>query len=205
MGKDCCAVPPQPENDTPVYRKVLWAALLINGAMFVIELAAGLAAGSVSLQADAMDFLSDSANYAISLFVLDMAIHARARASLVKGIAMGVFGIWVAVSTVIQAINQTLPHAVTMGWVGFAAIIANGVVLALLWKFKSGDSNRQSVWLCTRNDVIGNLAVMLAALGVFGTGSNWPDLLVAAIMSTLALHSAWLIIRSARSELNQQP
>ncbi|MDX1922083.1 MAG: cation transporter [Alphaproteobacteria bacterium] len=201
MGKDCCAITPEPGDDTPAYRRVLWAAFIINLVMFLIELAAGLAAGSVSLQADALDFFGDAANYIISLFVLNMALHQRAQASLLKGAAMGLFGLWVAGATVVQTILGTLPHATTMGVVGLAAFAANGLVLVLLWKYKSGDSNRQSVWLCTRNDVIGNLAVILAALGVLGTGTSWPDIIVAAIMSGLALHSAWLIVHKACTEL----
>jgi Co/Zn/Cd efflux system component len=185
------------------YRRVLWAALGINAAMFLVEIVAGLAAGSVSLQADALDFLADAGNYGISLFVVGLALHYRAKAALVKGATMGLFGVWVVGATVWHAIVGTLPHAVTMGAVGFAALIANAAVFAMLWAYREGDSNMRSVWVCSRNDVMGNFAVMLAALGVFGTGTGWPDVIVAAVMGLLALQGAWVVIRQATGELRQ--
>ena len=192
-GKD---TPPDPH-----YRRVLWAALAINSSLFLVEIVAGFAARSVSLQADALDFLADSANYAISLFVLGMALRTRARAAFVKGVSMGAFGIWVLGSTVCHALYGTLPQAETMGVVGLAALVANGATFAILWTYRTGDSNMRSVWLCSRNDVIGNLAVLLAAVGVFGTGTGWPDVLVAAVMAGLALQGAWQIVRGALSEI----
>lgn len=185
----------------PRYRRVLWAALAINASLFLVEIVAGLAARSVSLQADALDFLADSANYAISLFVLGMALRIRAKAALIKGVSMGAFGVWVLGSTVWHALNGTLPEAETMGIVGFAALVANGVTFAILWAYRAGDSNMRSVWLCSRNDVIGNLAVLLAAVGVFGTGTGWPDVLVGAVMACLALQGAWQIAREALAEM----
>jgi Co/Zn/Cd efflux system component len=185
----------------PRYRRVLWAALAINASLFLIEIVAGFAARSVSLQADALDFLADSANYAISLFVLGMALRTRARAALIKGVSMGAFGVWVLGSTVWHALYGTLPEAGTMGIVGFAALVANGATFAILWAYRAGDSNMRSVWLCSRNDVIGNLAVLLAAVGVFGTGTGWPDVLVAAVMAGLALQGAWQIVREALTEI----
>jgi Co/Zn/Cd efflux system component len=184
---------------------VLWIALVINVVMFVAEIAAGLAAGSASLQADALDFLADAGNYGISLFVAGMALRYRARAALAKGATMAVFGVWVIGITFWHGANGTLPHAVTMGAVGIAALVANAAVLALLWAYRTGDSNMRSVWLCSRNDVIGNCAVLLAALGVFGTGSGWPDIIVASTMAALALHGAWQIIRYARAEILSAP
>lgn len=183
------------------YRRVLWAALAINATMFLVEIVAGVAAGSVALQADALDFLADAGNYGISLFVVGMALQYRARAALVKGATMGLFGLWVAGATIWHAVTGTLPHAETMGIVGVAALLANVAVLAMLWAYREGDSNMRSVWLCSRNDVIGNCAVLLAALGVFGTGTGWPDVIVAAIMGLLALQGAWVVIRQARGEL----
>jgi Co/Zn/Cd efflux system component len=149
MGVDCCNNDQGHALDTTAYRRVLWIALAINLVMFLVEIAAGLMAGSVSLQADALDFLGDAANYAISLFVVGMALRYRARAALVKGAAMGLFGLWVAGMAVWHFTQGTLPQAITMGAVGFAALLANGIVLALLWSHKTGDSNRRSVWLCT--------------------------------------------------------
>jgi Co/Zn/Cd efflux system component len=205
MSAHCCAHHHEPENRArdARYRNVLWIALAINLAMFAVEIGAGLAAGSASLQADALDFLADAGNYGISLFVVGMALQMRARAALAKGATMGIFGLWVIGATLWHAFNGTLPNAVTMGSVGFAALIANAAVLAILWAYRAGDSNMRSVWLCSRNDVIGNFAVLLAALGVFGTGTGWPDIIVAAIMASLALHGAAQIIRQALGEMRQ--
>jgi Co/Zn/Cd efflux system component len=183
------------------YRRVLWAVFAINAVMFAVEIGAGLAAGSASLQADALDFLGDAANYGISLFVVGMALRYRAIAALVKGATMGLFGLWVLAITGWHAWHSTLPHAFTMGAVGFTALAANGVSFGMLWRHRGGDANMRSAWICTRNDVLGNLAVLLAALGVFGTGTGWPDVIVAAIMAMLALQGAALVIRHARSEL----
>jgi Co/Zn/Cd efflux system component len=144
----------------------------INAAMFLVEIAAGLAAGSASLQADALDFLGDAANYGISLFVVGMALRYRAMAALAKGVSMGAFGLWVMATVVWHAIHGTLPSAMTMGTVGFAALTANAVSFAMLWLYRTGDANMRSAWICTRNDVLGNLAVLLAAIGVFGTGNG---------------------------------
>lgn len=185
------------------YRRVLWVVLAINASMFLVEIVAGLAAGSVSLQADALDFLADAGNYGISLFVIGMALQYRARAALVKGATMGLFGLWVVGATVWHAAAGTLPHAVTMGAVGFAALLANAAVFAMLWAHREGDSNMRSVWICSRNDVISNFAVILAALGVFGTGTGWPDIVVAAVMGALALQGAWVVIQHASGELRQ--
>lgn len=171
--------------------------------MFLIEIVAGLAAGSVSLQADALDFLADTGNYAISLFVAGMALHHRARAALVKGLTMGILGICVIAASAWNAIHQITPEPITMGVVGFAALAANVLVFGLLWAYRSGDSNMQSVWLCSRNDVIGNCAVLLAALGVFGTGTGWPDVIVASVMGALAVQGSWQVTRRASGELRE--
>jgi Co/Zn/Cd efflux system component len=197
----CCQHDPARAQRDRTYRKVLWIALAINAGMFLFEIGAGLAAGSASLQADALDFLSDAANYAVSLFVVGRALQYRARASLLKGSAMGLLGLWVLGSTLWHALFRTLPEAETMGLVGILALVSNGAVLTMLWTYRGGDSNMRSVWICSRNDVLGNLAVLLAALGVFGTGTGWPDVIVAAIMAGLALQGAWQIVRRAQSEL----
>lgn len=200
MSATCCHSAP-PSNDRR-YRRVLWLVLGINAIMFVAELLLGFAAGSVSLQADALDFLGDAANYTISLLVTGLALHYRARATLVKGVTMGGFGLWILGSTVWHAVHGTLPAASTMGQVGVAALLANALTLALLWQYRSGDSNMQSVWSCSRNDVIGNCAVLLAALGVFGTSRGWPDVLVAVIMAGLAVQGSWMVMRAASRELS---
>ncbi len=183
------------------YRRVLWAVLAINAAMFAVEIGAGLAAGSAALQADALDFFGDAANYAISLFVVGMALRYRATAALAKGATMSLFGLWVLAITGWHAWHGTLPQAMTMGAVGFTALAANGVSFGMLWRHRGGDANMRSAWICTRNDVLGNIAVLLAALGVFGTGTGWPDVIVAAIMAILALQGAATVIVHAMTEL----
>jgi Co/Zn/Cd efflux system component len=177
--------------------------LAINAAMFFVEIGAGLAAGSASLQADALDFLGDAANYAISLSVVGMALRYRATAAMIKGLTMGAFGFWIIGTVVWHAVHGTLPSAVAMGAVGVAALMANGASFALLWTYRQGDANMRSAWICTRNDVLGNVAVLLAALGVFGTGTGWPDIIVAAIMAILALQGSATVATQALSELRQ--
>jgi Co/Zn/Cd efflux system component len=187
--------------DGRAWRRALWIALAINGGMFLTEIVAGVAAGSSSLQADALDFLGDAANYAISLGVAGMALSWRARAALVKGSSLGVLGFWVLGNTVWHAWAGTLPAAEVMGIIGMLALLTNGGVALMLYRFRGGDANMRSVWICSRNDAIGNLAVLLAALGVFGTGTGWPDLIVAAIMAGLGISGGWQIVRQAYGEL----
>jgi Co/Zn/Cd efflux system component len=205
MGADCCdhSDMPDPHRGNPAYRRVLWAVLAINAVMFLVEIGAGLAAGSAALQADALDFLGDAANYGISLFVVGMALRYRAMAALAKGGTMGLFGLWVIATALWHAAHGTLPSAFTMGAVGFAALAANLASFGLLWAYRGGDANMRSAWICTRNDVLGNLAVLLAAAGVFGTGTGWPDVIVATIMAGLALQGAWIVVRQSLGELRQ--
>jgi len=204
---DCCCTPPplklDPHRGNKAYRRVLWAVLAINAVMFMVEIGAGVAAGSASLQADALDFLGDAANYAISLLVIGLALRWRATAALAKGATMAAFGVWVVGAVVWHAWHGTLPSAFTMGAVGFAALIANAASFGLLWAYRGGDANMRSAWICTRNDVLGNLAVLLAAAGVFGTGAGWPDIVVAVIMAGLALQGAATVIRQSLGELRQ--
>ena len=201
MSASCCGQAHDPHRGSESYRRVLWAVLAINAAMFGVEVMAGLAAGSASLQADALDFLGDAGNYIISLLVVGMALRYRAMAAFAKGSTMGLFGLWVIGVTAWHAWQGTVPEAFTMGAVGVAALLANAMSFALLWAYREGDSNMRSAWVCTRNDVLGNLAVLLAALGVFGTGTGWPDIAVAAIMAALALQGAWIVIGHSWSEL----
>jgi Co/Zn/Cd efflux system component len=205
MNDCCCAPPPldlggnKQQNDA--YRRVLWAVLVINSVMFATEIAAGFAAGSASLQADALDFLGDAANYAISLLVVGMALRYRAAAALAKGATMAAFGLWVTATVIWHSLHGTLPNAFTMGTVGVAALAANAASFGLLWAYRGGDANMRSAWICTRNDVLGNIAVLAAAGGVFGTGTGWPDVVVAAVMAALAIQGAVLVIRQAAGEL----
>ncbi len=208
MGASCCEHDhrggPQNRPNDAAYRRALWAVLALNAGMFVVEVAAGLAAGSASLQADALDFLGDAANYGISLFVVGMALRYRAMAAVAKGASMGLFGLWVVGTVVWHALRGTVPEPLTMGVIGFAALAVNAAAFGLLYAFRGGDANMRSAWICTRNDVVGNLAVLLAAAGVLGTGTGWPDLIVAAIMATLALQGAWMVLCQAVGELRLQ-
>ncbi len=203
---NCCHDPScadaDPRRGDPAFKRVLWIVLAINAAMFLVEIAAGLAAGSAALQADALDFFGDAANYAIGLFVVGMALRYRSMAALAKGATMGLFGLWVLGTVVWHSIAGTVPEATTMGVVGFAALAANAACFGLLWAYRAGDANMRSVWVCSRNDVLGNLAVLLAALGVFGTGTGWPDVIVAAIMAALAIQGAFIVVPNALQELN---
>jgi Co/Zn/Cd efflux system component len=191
-------------RNSPHWRRALWIALVINAGFFVTEIVAGAAAGSAALQADALDFFGDAANYAISLGVAGMMLTWRARAALAKGGTLIVFALWVLGSTAWHAFYGTLPRAEVMGIVGIAALIANGGVAFMLYRFRTGDANMRSVWICSRNDAVGNAAVMLAAMGVFGTGTGWPDVIVAAIMGGLGLWGGWQIVSQARGELRAE-
>lgn len=199
MSASCCTTAPERAAE----RRILWIALAINAGMFLVELVAGAHARSTSLQADALDFLADAANYAISLFVVASTLRRRATAALIKGGSMALFGLWVLGLTAYQLVAGTVPRAETMGTVGALALIANVVVLWLLVSFRRGDSNMRSVWICSRNDVVGNLAVLVAASGVFATKSGWPDALVAFGMAGLALWSAGQVTAHAVRELRE--
>jgi Co/Zn/Cd efflux system component len=206
MAKDCCGSDSSsPSADVSArFRRVLWIALAINAVMFVVELAAGWKAESVSLLADAVDFLGDAANYAVSLFVLGLAAAWRSRTALLKGTMMGGYGLFVVGRAWWAWMQGDVPDATTMGIVGFGALIANVTVAVMLYAYREGDANMRSVWLCSRNDAFGNIAVMLAALGVAGTASSWPDLLVAIIMAALGLSSARSVITQAMRELRAE-
>lgn len=204
---DCCSggcSSSKPPVD-PRYRRVLWIALFVNLLMFGVELAGGWAAGSVSLLADAVDFFGDAANYGISLFVLGLAPIWRSRTALVKGATMGAYGVFVIGTALWHLASGTVPRAETMGVIGVAALAANGLVAVLLFAFRNGDANMRSVWLCTRNDMIGNVAVLLAALGVWQAGSGLPDLFVAGVMGVLGLTAARSVIVQARAEMDAAP
>jgi Co/Zn/Cd efflux system component len=185
----------------PGYRRVLWIALFANALMFLVEIAAGVSAGSVSLLADAIDFFGDAANYGLSVAVLAMGAAARARAALFKATTMMLFGAAVLARALWVGLHGDAPEPLTMGVVGMLALAANVGVAVLLYAYREGDANMRSVWLCTRNDAIGNVAVLLAAVGVFGTGTRWPDLLVATVMAGLAFSAGLSVVRQARREL----
>lgn len=204
MSTHCCR-PQVPVvrrmKNLPRYRRILWTALLVNAAMFLVEVVAGWRSGSLALVADAVDFAGDALNYGVSLAVLAAALAWRARAALLKAVSMIGFGLYVLGAAVWAVWNGDPPEAITTDSVAIVALLANLAVASLLYAFREGDANMRSVWLCSRNDAIGNLAVLIAAVGVFGTGTAWPDLLVATLMATLALHGGWTILRQAREEL----
>lgn len=204
MSAHCCASESKPPVD-PQWRRALWIALFVNAAMFVIELGAGELADSRSLQADALDFFGDAANYAISLGVAGLALAWRARAALLKGATLALLGAYVMIGAVLAAIGGASPKAEIMGGIGLLALAANIGVALMLFRFRAGDSNMRSVWICSRNDAIANVAVVAAAVGVFGTGTAWPDLIVAAIMATLGISGGIRIIRLAWDELSARP
>jgi len=201
MACTSCASDKADTLNDPRWRRALWIALVINGGMFAIEIVAGITGGSKALQADALDFFGDAANYAISLGVAGMAITWRGRAAMLKGATLALLGLYVLLAAGWGALHGAVPHAEVMGVVGVAALIANVVVAVILYRFRSGDANMRSVWICSRNDAIGNIAVVLAALGVFGLNSAWPDLAVAALMAVLGLSGGFQIMRQARAEL----
>ncbi len=203
MSKDCCPPNTSPTGDQPndrLWRLVLWVAFIINALMFVAEFMSGVTARSSSLQADSLDFFSDAVNYGLSLGVAGMALAWRNRVALFKGITLGVFGVVIILNTIWQAYTGVVPIAPIMGTVAILAFASNLVVALLLYRFRQGDANMRSVWICTRNDVIGNIAVLVAAFGVFGTGNGYPDYGVAFIMAALALSASWQIMRHALAE-----
>lgn len=182
------------------YRRRLWLVIALNGGMFAVEMAAGQAAGSKALQADALDFFGDAVTYGISLAVIGASLKTRALAALAKGGSLLLMGIWVAASTLYQVFVLGVPQAAVMGSIGFLALAVNLASVLLLMRYKDGDANVRSVWLCSRNDAIGNVAVMLAALGVWGTATAWPDLIVAGLMASLFVSSAVQILSQAIRE-----
>ncbi|PJG56553.1 cation transporter [Bradyrhizobium forestalis] len=188
----------------PAYKRVLWTVIAVNGTMFLIEMLAGQLAGSQALKADALDFLGDTVTYGLSLAVIGASLRRRATAALFKGLSLSVMALWVVGSTVYQTLILGLPKAEVMGAIGFLALAANLGSVLLLRPYTDGDANVRSVWLCSRNDAIGNVIVVVAALGVWGTGTAWPDLLVAAVMGGIFLTSSIQILRQAWSEFNAE-
>jgi len=201
LSADCCSSNPVFEGLSADYKRRLWAVIAINASMFVVETGAGAFAGSQALQADALDFLGDTLTYGISLAVIGAAVRVRAWAAFAKAASLTLMGLWVLGATAYHVLVLGIPRAEIMGIVGSLALAANVASVLLLVKYKDGDANVRSVWLCSRNDAIGNVAVMIAALGVWGTASRWPDLVVAAIMASLFLWSSVQILRQSAREL----
>jgi Co/Zn/Cd efflux system component len=231
-GGDCCAPPPlklpEPPAATapaascgasdacgcsggvpvfdgldPRYKRVLWTVIALNGVMFLTEMAAGQLAGSQALMADSLDFLADTVTYGLSLAVIGATLRTRATAALFKGLSLSLMAVWVFGSTVYHSLVLGLPSAELMGGIGLLALAANLASVLLLMRYTDGDANVRSVWLCSRNDAIGNVVVMVAALGVWGTSTAWPDLAVAALMAGIFSTSSVQILRQAWSEYRQ--
>ena len=195
-----CQHEPAPVKHNSKFRTALWIALLLNLSLFFVELIGGAYAHSSSLWADSLDFLGDAVNYGISLAVLAASLYWRATVALVKGFTMALFGCVVLAKVIYAYVQGIPPEAMTMGVIGLLALIANVISALVLYAFREGDSNMKSVWLCSRNDAIGNVAVILAAVGVFGTGRLWPDLIVAVIMAGLGLVAGYQVIKQASAE-----
>ena len=201
MACQSCCSSNQPIHQSPKYKKALWIVLILNLSMFFVEIVMGVKSGSTSLLSDSLDFLGDSANYLISLIVLPMALSYRAKASIVKGLTMGVFGLFILITTVYRVFYGEIPSYSEMSIVGFLALLVNVSAVLILLKFRDGDSNVRSVWLCSRNDAIGNVAVILAGIAVYFFQSKYPDLIVAFILAFLALQASQEIIKRAWVEL----
>lgn len=198
-----CSHEPAPQKPNSKFRTALWIALFINLTMFFVELIGGAYAHSSALWADSLDFFGDAVNYGISLAVLGASLYWRATVALMKGLSMALFGLVVIAKTAYAYVQGIPPEAMTMGVIGVLALIANVIAAVVLYAFRDGDSNMQSVWLCSRNDAIGNVAVIFAAVGVFGTGSLLPDLIVALVISILGLTGGYQVIKKAVQERKQ--
>ncbi|MDG1069622.1 MAG: cation transporter [Sulfitobacter sp.] len=196
----CCGHDAKFEGVSDEYKRRLWIVIALNATMFVVEMSAGHLAQSQALQADALDFAGDALTYGISLAVIGASIRARTNAALFKGFSLLLMGLWVFGSTLYRVFYAGVPTAGIMGAVGFLALLTNLASVSLLVRYKDGDANVRSVWLCSRNDAIGNVAVLFAALGVWGTATGWPDLIVATIMAVLFLSSAFQIVGQALAE-----
>jgi Co/Zn/Cd efflux system component len=203
MGANCCGHSPIFEGLSADYKRRLWLVIAINATMFLVEMGAGALAGSQALQADALDFLGDATTYGISLAVIGTSIQIRARAAILKALSLTAMALWVLGSTAYHVLVLGIPRAEIMGAVGILALAANVASVLILIRYKDGDANVRSVWLCSRNDAIGNIAVMVAALAVWGTATKWPDLLVAAIMAGLFLTSSIQILRQSFREIRE--
>jgi Co/Zn/Cd efflux system component len=204
MGADCCGHGTTFEGLSTDYKRRLWFVIAINAAMFLVEMGAGAFAGSQALKADALDFLGDAATYGISLAVIGTSIQVRARAAILKAVSLTAMALWVLGSTAYHVLVLGVPRAEVMGAIGILALVANATSVLILARYKDGDANVRSVWLCSRNDAIGNVAVMVAAFAVWGTATRWPDLVVAAIMAGLFLTSSIQILQQSFHELRRR-
>jgi Co/Zn/Cd efflux system component len=204
MGADCCGSDVKFEGLSADYKQRLWLVIAINASMFLVEMGAGALAGSNALQADALDFLADSATYGISLAVIGASVRTRSLAAIGKAASLSAISLWVLGMTAYHVLIVGIPRAEIMGVIGALALIANLVSVLILMRYKDGDANVRSVWLCSRNDAIGNVAVLIAALSVWGMQTKWPDLIVAALMAGLFLYSSLRILQQSIQEMRAQ-
>ncbi|MHA1157285.1 MAG: cation transporter [Alphaproteobacteria bacterium] len=200
MGASCGHDHGQFEGMSTRYKRTLWIVIFLNAGMFVVEMTAAHMARSQALQADALDFFGDALTYGISLAVIGASVQVRTSAAFAKGISLLVMGLWVFASTAHRVLYLGVPEAEVMGVIAVLALLANVASVILLMRYRDGDANVRSVWLCSRNDAIGNVAVMFAALAVWATGTGWPDVAVAAVMAGLFLYSAFQIMSQAAAE-----
>ena len=201
MGADCCGNSVKFDGLSADYKRRLWLVIVINAGMFLVEMGAGALAGSNALQADALDFLADSATYGISLAVIGASVRTRGFAAIGKAASLSLMSLWVLAMTAYHVLIVGVPRAEVMGIVGILALTANVTSVLILMRYKEGDANVRSVWLCSRNDAIGNVAVMLAALAVWATATKWPDLIVAALMAGLFFYSSVRILQQSLYEI----
>ncbi len=207
MGLAChddCSRTAQNNQPTQRYTRILWVGLIVNLTMFAVEIIAGWKGGSVSLLADAVDFFGDGVNFAASIFAMTLATVWRSRVALFKGYVMVAYGAFIMAKAAGASVYGTTPEHELMGMIGLLALVANVFVAVLLYAYREGDANMRSVWICTRNDALGNVLILIAAAGVLGTGSRWPDLAVASLMGALAISGGLSVLRRARDEIAQQ-
>lgn len=197
----CCGATVKFDGASPAYRRILFAVIAINAVAFVAVAGGALAQGSASLGANALDFFADCATYAISLWAIGKSVRVRSGAALLKGASLGLLAMFILGFAIWRAVSGAPPEGTVITSLGAFGFFANALAALLLVRHREGDANVRSVWLCSRNDAIGNVAVMVAALGVWGTATGWPDLIVAGIMASLFLSSAVKILIQARAEL----
>ena len=201
---DCCSNQPKFDGTSKAYRRALIAVIVINAVMFFVEAGAGVSSGSEALKADALDFAGDALTYTISLAVIGSSLALRAKAAMFKGVFLAVTAAAVLGMAVIDIFVGELPSAPTMGWIGTLALVANLMSVLILLRWRDGDANVRSVWLCSRNDAIGNVGVVIAGFLVFALQSRFPDLVLAVLMAGLFLRSAVSIIKQARPEMAEE-
>lgn len=205
MG-DCCSDKGcELEEMKSSHAKILWTVLAINAAMFLVEIIFGILSKSTALKADSLDMLGDSLVYAMTLVVLNKSTRKQASASLLKGVIMLVFGLGVMIDAFIRFSMHTVPTAETMGWVGFLALVMNTVCFYLLWRHRTDNLNMSSTWTCSRNDLIANAGVIVAAGLTAATLSKWPDLIVGFVIAALFMSSSIAVLKRSVAEMRQSP